>query len=161
VANKPAGSITLPLLDRLTDEDPKRGEEVALSRSKSLAALKVAVRRDLEWLLNTRRAERDLPPNVLRSVFCYGLPESSSVIEDRGQVFQDLAKRMEAAIATFEPRLAGVKVMLSPHQDKTIRRIDLVIEGLLRIDPSPEHVSFDTSLELTSGEYHVKGEAGG
>jgi type VI secretion system protein ImpF len=38
--------------------------------------------------------------------------------------------------------------------------VDLIIEGLLRIDPSPEHVSFDTSLELTNGEYHVKGDAG-
>lgn len=161
MAIKPAGSITLPLLDRLTDEDPKRGEEVALSRSKSLAALKIAVRRDLEWLLNTRRAERALPPNVSRSVFTYGLPEHSSGTEDRSQVFQELARRMETAIAIFEPRLAGVKVTLSPHQDATIRRIDLVIEGLLRIDPSPEHVSFDTSLELTNGEYLVKGEAGG
>ena len=110
MANKPSGIITLPLLDRLTDEDPKRGEEVPLSRSKSLAALKVAVRRDLEWLLNTRRAERELPPNVARSVFSYGLPEQSSGSEDRGQVFQELARRMETAIAIFEPRLAGVKV---------------------------------------------------
>jgi type VI secretion system protein ImpF len=161
VANKPAGSITLPLLERLTDEDPKRREEVPLSRSKSLAALKVAVRRDLEWLLNTRRAERDLPPNVARSLFSYGLAEQPPSSEDRVQVFQELARRMETAIAVFEPRLAGAKVTLSPHQDSTSRRIDLIIEGLLRIDPSPEHVSFDTSLELTNGEYHVKGDAGG
>jgi type VI secretion system protein ImpF len=161
VANKPDGVITLPLLDRLTDEDPKNNHEVPLSRSRSLAALKVAVRRDLEWLLNTRRAERALPPNVARSVFCYGLPEQSSGSEDRGQVFQELARRMESVISIFEPRLAGVKVTLSPHQDATIRRVDLIIEGLLRIDPSPEHVSFDTSLELTNGEYRVKGEAGG
>jgi type VI secretion system protein ImpF len=160
VANKPDGVITLPLLDRLTDEDPKRSEEVPLSRSKSLAALKVAVRRDLEWLLNTRRAERELPPNVARSVFCYGLPEQAAGSEDRGQVFQELARRMETVISIFEPRLAGVRVTLSPHQDPTIRRVDLIIEGLLRIDPSPEHVSFDTTLELTNGEYHVKGEAG-
>jgi len=160
VANRSSGSITLPLLDRLTDEDPKRSEEVPLSRSKSLAALKVAVRRDLEWLLNTRRAERELPPHVLRSVFCYGLPEQASGSENRDQVFQELARRMETAIAIFEPRLAGVKVTLSPHQDTTSRRVDLIIEGLLRIDPSPEHVSFDTSLELTNGEYHVKGDAG-
>ena len=161
MASKPGGSITLPLLERLTDEDPKRSEEVPLSRSKSLAALKVAVRRDLEWLLNTRRAERALPPLVSRSLFSYGLAEDSSGTENKGQVFQALAKRMETAIAIFEPRLAGVKVTLAPHQDTTIRRIDLIIEGLLRIDPSPEHVSFDTSLELTSGEYHVKGDAGG
>jgi type VI secretion system protein ImpF len=160
VANKPEGSITLPLLDRLTDEDPKRGEEVPLSRSKSLAALKVAVRRDLEWLLNTRRADRELPPQVARSVFSYGLAEQSSGSENKELVVQELARRMETAIAIFEPRLAGVKVALSPHQDATSRRVDLVIEGLLRIDPSPEHVSFDTSLELTNGEYHVKGVAG-
>ena len=160
MANKPDGIITLPLLDRLTDEEPKNSQEVPLSRSRSLAALKVSVRRDLEWLLNTRRAERDLPPNVARSVFCYGLPEQSSGSEDRSQVFQELARRMENVISIFEPRLAGVKVSLSPHQDTTIRRVDLIIDGLLRIDPSPEHVSFDTSLELTNGEYHVKGEAG-
>ncbi len=160
MANKPVGSITLPLLERLTDEDPKRREEVPLSRSRSLAALKVAVRRDLEWLLNTRRAERELPPHVAHSVFSYGLAEQPPSSEDRGQLFQELARRMEAAIAIFEPRLAGVKVTLSPHQDTASRRIDLIIEGLLRIDPSPEHVSFDTSLELTNGEYHVKGDAG-
>jgi type VI secretion system protein ImpF len=160
MANRSGGNITLPLLDRLTDEDPKRGEEVPLSRSKSLAALKVAVRRDLEWLLNTRRAERALPPHVTRSIFCYGLAEHTSGSENKDRVFQELARRMETAIAIFEPRLAGVKVTLSPRQDSTSRRVDLIIEGLLRIDPSPEHVSFDTSLELTNGEYHVKGEAG-
>jgi predicted component of type VI protein secretion system len=30
------------------------------------------------------------------------------------------------------------------------------IEGLARIDPAPEQVTFDTVLELTSGEYQVK-----
>ena len=160
MANKAAGIITLPLLDRLTDEDPKRPEEVPLSRSKSLAALKVAVRRDLEWLLNTRRADRDLPPHVASSVFTYGLAEPSSMSEDRSRLFEELARRMQDAIAIFEPRLVGAKVTLSPYQDRTTRRIDLIIEGLLRIDPSPEHVSFDTSLELTNGEYHVTGDAG-
>ena len=30
------------------------------------------------------------------------------------------------------------------------------IEGVLRLEPVPEHVTFDTMLELTSGEYEVK-----
>jgi len=161
VASKNAGTITLPLLDRLTDEDPKRREEAPLSRSNALAALKVAVRRDLEWLLNTRRVERELPSHVASSVFTFGLPEQAPASENRSQVFQELARRIERAIVLFEPRLAGIKVTPSPHQDATSRRVDLVIEGLLRIDPSPERVSFDTSLELTNGEYHVKGEARG
>jgi type VI secretion system protein ImpF len=31
------------------------------------------------------------------------------------------------------------------------------IEGLLIMDPAPEHISFDTVLQLASGEYQVKG----
>ena len=31
--------------------------------------------------------------------------------------------------------------------------------GLLLMDPAPEHVSFDTVLELTTGDYVVKGDA--
>jgi len=29
------------------------------------------------------------------------------------------------------------------------------IEALLLMDPAPEHISFDTTLQLTSGEYEV------
>jgi hypothetical protein len=30
---------------------------------------------------------------------------------------------------------------------------------MLKMDPSPEHISFDTVLQLASGEYQVKGDA--
>jgi hypothetical protein len=30
---------------------------------------------------------------------------------------------------------------------------------LLRTDPAPARVSFDTTLELTSGEYEIEGES--
>jgi type VI secretion system protein ImpF len=39
------------------------------------------------------------------------------------------------------------------HGTRTLR---FRIEGLLIMDPAPEHVSFDTVLELTSGEYEVR-----
>jgi type VI secretion system protein ImpF len=32
------------------------------------------------------------------------------------------------------------------------------IQGLLDMDPAPEHISFDTVLQLSSGEYQVRGE---
>lgn len=161
MANKSTGQITLPLLDRLVDEDPKNSEEVPLSRAQALRELKTSVRRDLEWLLNSRRVfDDDLPERVSKSVLYYGLPEYSEMSEDRTQVFRELARRMEESIAIYEPRLAGIKVVLSPNQNTAIRRVDLIIEGLLRIDPSPEQVSFDTSLDLTSGAYLVKGDAG-
>ena len=33
------------------------------------------------------------------------------------------------------------------------------IEALLEMDPTPEHISFDTTLQLSSGEYQVKGDS--
>ena len=32
------------------------------------------------------------------------------------------------------------------------------IEALLKMDPAPEQVLFDTVLQLNSGEYQVKGD---
>ena len=32
------------------------------------------------------------------------------------------------------------------------------IEALLKMDPAPEQIVFDTVLQLNSGEYKVKGE---
>ena len=38
------------------------------------------------------------------------------------------------------------------------RQLRFQIEALLLMDPAPELISFDTVLELASGEYQVKGE---
>ena len=162
MAGRSEDRITLPLLDRLVDDDPKRSEEAPISRAQALRELKTAVRRDLEWLLNTRRVlDYDLPEHVSKSVMYFGLPEYSNLGESRDMVFRELARRMQDTIAMYEPRLAGIKVELSPNQETAMRRVSLTIEGLLRVDPSPELVSFDTSLDLANGSYEVKGEDGG
>jgi type VI secretion system protein ImpF len=72
-----------------------------------------------------------------------------------------LVRQVETAVATFEPRLAGVKVTLVDGGGNTVDRLlRFQIEGLLKMDPAPEQVSFDTVLQLMSGEYQVKGEPG-
>ena len=48
-------TVTLSVLDRLIDLEPKAAVEAPLTRSQSVRLLKAAVHRDLEWLLNTRR----------------------------------------------------------------------------------------------------------
>ena len=68
--------MRLPLLDRLLDDEPKSKSEAPMTRSVSLARLKIAVRRDLEALLNTRRTPDIIPEGsveILRSVYYYGL----------------------------------------------------------------------------------------
>jgi type VI secretion system protein ImpF len=66
---------------------------------------------------------------------------------------------LESAISTFEPRLEAVKVSMEPISPGS-RMLKFQIEGMLRMDPAPERISFDTVLELTSGVYQVKGDAG-
>ena len=60
-----------------------------------------------------------------------------------------------ACLRTYEPRLIDVHVTLE-GSDTEDRRLRFHIEGNLRLDPAPEEISFDTVLELSSGEYKVK-----
>lgn len=152
--------VTLSLLDRLTDEDLKRSGELHLTRSQSIRKLRDAVRRDLEWLLNTRQPIDPAPDGseLEDSLYMYGLPDITSLsvanIRDR----QRLAQAIQATVVKFEPRIANPRVGLVASTDEKMPMLRFAIEGMLRVDPNPEHVSFDTVLELASGEYKVQGE---
>jgi type VI secretion system protein ImpF len=65
---------------------------------------------------------------------------------------------LESTISSFEPRLSGVKVNIVESGSNSGRQVRFQIEALLLMDPSPELISFDTVLELSSGEYQIKGE---
>ncbi len=47
--------VTQSVLERLIDREPAAKQEPAPTRSQSVRLLKASVRRDLEWLLNTRQ----------------------------------------------------------------------------------------------------------
>jgi type VI secretion system protein ImpF len=121
--------------------------------------LKAALRRDLEWLLNTRRTIEESPASLKeleRSLYNYGLPDVSSLYLRSSNDQNTLLKAIRVAINYFEPRLLNIKVALEPAAADA-RVIRFSIEGLLRMDPAPEHVFFDTMLEPMSGQYQVKG----
>jgi type VI secretion system protein ImpF len=164
MARKPADSpVTISVFDRLIDDDTKVRAEAPLTRSQSLRILKAALRRDLEWLLNTRQP-LDAPPEqsqeLLRSVYNYGLPDITSMSLSSVDERNRLIRVMETVLANFEPRLANVKVKFVEGTEAKSHLLRFVIEGFLRIDPAPEYVTFDTVLELVNGAYDVKGEAG-
>jgi len=153
------GPVTLSVLDRLIDKDPKTRSEIPLTRAQSLRELKLALKRDLEWLLNTRKTIDPSPDSAretVRSVYHYGFEDisSKSVLSSRDH--SDLIREMEASIAVFEPRLKRAKVRME-QTEGNYRTLKFVIEGLLCMDPAPEPVRFDTVLELGKGEYEVKG----
>lgn len=153
-------TITLSLLDRLIDNEPESRVENPPSRSQSVRLLKAAVRRDLEWLLNTRRIV-EMPDEGLKevnkSVYVYGLPDLSALTMDTTGDRNKLVKQILATIAMFEPRLTNVRLSLVERTDAARKDVRLRIEGMLRMDPVPEPISFDTLIELKSGKCHVSG----
>ncbi len=67
-----------------------------------------------------------------------------------------LRAQIEQTIRRFEPRLAQVRVVLidgDNTQDATLR---LRIEALLRVEPAPEPIVFDTLVDPTTAEVQVK-----
>jgi type VI secretion system protein ImpF len=154
-----SGPVTLSVLDRLIDRDPKNRSEVPFTRAQSLRELKLGLKRDLEWLLNTRRTidpAEDTARETVRSVYHYGFADisSKSVLSTRDH--SDLIREMESAIALFEPRLKRAKVRMEIVEG-SLRTLKFVIEGLLCMDPAPEPVRFDTVLEVSKGAYEIKG----
>ncbi len=153
--------VTLSVLDRLIDEEPKTPTDRYPTRAESVRRLKTAVRRDLEWLLNTRQRPDPAPesvPETYRSLYNYGLADFTTLTLSAAKDRQRLLRSIETTIANYEPRLAAVKVVPVEVDSKGARVLRFQIEGLLLMDPAPEQVSFDTVLQLTSGEYRVKGE---
>ena len=150
--------ITLSVFDRLLDYEPEISFEPPASRAKSLRLFKQAVRRDLEWLLNTRQIVGGVPEQLTelkRSLAAFGLPDftaaSASNIGDQNR----MRRFIEESIRIFEPRLQDVAVTVEPVLIGE-RALRFRIDANLIVDPAPEPVTFDTTLQLVNGEYKVQ-----
>jgi type VI secretion system protein ImpF len=158
IRNQPNSAVTLSILDRLVD-DESREDKPMREREKSVRALRAGVRRDLEWLLNTRRiADPDgiTPPETENSVYTYGLPDFSTYAIASAKEQTRLIRGLQTAVKLFEPRLTNVKISALEVNPKGLRTMRIRIEGFLMMDPAPEHISFDTMLQLTTGDFSVK-----
>jgi type VI secretion system protein ImpF len=152
-------AVTLSVLDRLIDLDPRNSKEVPPTRIQSERMLRDAVRRDLEWLLNTRRIA--VPPDeglkeLNRSVYLFGLPDFTGFSIATPNDKSRLIRQLQNAVKLFEPRIAKARIIPIEAESAGTRTLRFRIEGLLLMDPEPEHVSFDTVLQLISGQYEVQ-----
>ncbi|HTR77603.1 MAG TPA: type VI secretion system baseplate subunit TssE [Gemmatimonadaceae bacterium] len=154
-------AVTQSIIDRLTDLDRGTGDP-HMSFMESVRAYKASVQRDLEWVLNTRQTPEPAPEQLeelRRSVYHYGLPDLTSLDRDSRHARDMLLRRVEGAIANFEPRLEDGRVSVVEQEGENFRReLRFYLEGTLRMDPSPEHVVFDTVLHISSGEYDIEGQ---
>lgn len=175
------GPDSLPtpsLIDRLSKEDlPGDGFDLDLAqasgktgemkvrrkasnaqRREAINRYKDSVKRDLEWLLNTRQVVDDrlpLYPEVSRSVYAYGLPDITSINVGAIHDQNELLRRMERCIEFFDKRLTKTEIVLEPMVGLN-RVLRFSISGIVLMDPAPEEIVIDTILDPSSGEYEVK-----
>jgi len=154
-------AVTTSILDRLIDLNPDSAADPPANRSQSVRQLKASLRRDLEWLLNSRRSPEEVPETyeeLFRSLYNFGLPDVTSMGLNSPRDRQRLLRLIEQTIEIFEPRLAGTRVRAMDNSSSGPRILRFQIEALLQMDPAPEQILFDTSLQLSNGEYHIKSD---
>jgi type VI secretion system protein ImpF len=158
-ARKGPQRAQLPLLDRLLDADPRAPAVPPPTASEALEQLHLAVRRDLEALLNARRRWRPLPPLLAElpaSLVNYGIPDPAAGAYAVPELRAGLATEVEATIRRFEPRLTKVSAVLAGDDDDLGGTLRLKIDAVLRADPVPEPVSFETLLEPVTRDVTVR-----
>ena len=146
------------LYDRLIDNDPSSREESPQSRSQILFELKQSVRRDLQNLLNTRWRCVNWPPDYEQlelSLINYGIPDFSGVNMGGPDAQKRLFEIVERAIGFFEPRFLRFSLIASTNKLDFDRTLRFKIDGLLKAEPSPEPVTYDTTMDVSSAQFEV------
>jgi type VI secretion system protein ImpF len=150
------------LWDRLTDPRLIHGADTVLTESAAIKRIKQQVRRDLEWLLNSRSLMGEFPAGMEAletSLLRYGLPDLSSANLDSSKERDRFQSVLAKVIRDFEPRLDRIEVRLSDEQTSTggRPRVHYRVEAFLKLDPTPLAVVFDTVLELGTKTFRVEG----
>jgi type VI secretion system protein ImpF len=153
---------TSSVLDRLLDDNPGESQERSLDWHEQIRALKQSVGRDLEALLNTRQERIDELPDgyaeAEHSILSYGLPDFSSLGLSSPADCAKVRRAIEKAIERFEPRLDKVVILMDDPKNVD-RGLHFRIEAVLRVEPTPEPVTFDAILQPATQEYVVQGQS--
>jgi len=154
--------LVASVLDRLLDNDPDTSREAPRGHNQVLADLKVALRRDLENLLNTRCRCLLWPPDLKeldRSLVNYGVPDITGADLGPAKSRDQFCRNLQGVLRQYEPRFKSVTVQMLTNADPLDRTLNFRIDGLLYADPAPEPVIFDSSMKPVTGSFEVKGVA--
>jgi type VI secretion system protein ImpF len=149
------------LLDRLTDDEPEKLQELADKRVLSPARLRESVRRDLTWLFNTSNlatvSDISEYPEIERSTVNFGIPDLAGRTASSVDAAA-LVRLLRRAIWDFEPRLlrntVKVQVLVDPEQQNP-NALSFGIEAELWSQPLPLRLYLRTDLNLEDGEARV------
>lgn len=151
------------LLDRLIDDEPHKKVEPRENRVLSKAALRRAVLRDLAWLFNATRLERDSEfaayPEVEKSVINFGLP---ALAGETASTFDPVAleQAIKRAIVDFEPRISPanlhVETLTGSLELDSHNLILVQIRGSLWAQPVPLEFLLRTEVDLETGSVEIR-----
>lgn len=155
---KPSEKLLPCLLDRLTDNEPKKDRESRKDRVVNMHQYRNAVLRDIAWLLNTyANAElegldeyTELPSSVLnfgvRNVA--GMTASSLSADEMQYQLTEALRRFESRIL---PNTITIAMTMAP-EEMSNRSIRFEIRGDLWSQPMPESLFIKTELDLETGK---------
>jgi type VI secretion system protein ImpF len=157
---RPDQPLVPSVLDRLIDERPDETREAPKTRSQVLREVKLSLQRDLENLLNTRRRATGWPADLTElevSLANYGIPDIAGADLGAEENRQHFAETVAETIRRFEPRFQHVDVRMLQNADPLERTLRFRIDALLRAEPAPEPVVFDSSLQPATCNVQVRG----
>ena len=146
-----APGARLPLLDRLSDGEPRHTLEPQPRRVLSPAETRESIARELSRLLNTRCVETmERVAGRERTVVDYGLPDFTTLNPTSDGDRQRLARLIVAAVDAYEPRLrqARVDVAVDPASPRALR---IVLHATLVLGHLSEPVSFPLTIDAAGG----------
>ena len=147
------------VLDRLIDEDPGSQQEKPMTVKQMGSKLRSAVRRDLEYLLNTRQRPFPPPPgleDLERSSFEYGIPDFSGAYLTTLERRRKYLRGIEQLIKRHEPRFSSVRVSPVDARKDTSRTLHFRIEAVLQTEPMPESVLYDSHLDVSTRSFRIE-----
>ncbi len=146
------------ILDRLLDDAPDLSVDVPRTRQAQMRDALASLRRDLEWLLNTRCCATTPPgslPQLRRSLLSFGVSDfigaNMTTVEQR----RTFAGRLEATVHACEPRLQNVSVSVLDPRESTERVLRLRIEATILLEDSSVPVLFTSSVNPTTLRFSV------
>jgi type VI secretion system protein ImpF len=148
------------VLDRLLDDEPGVSREPPRSQHQALRDLKQAVRRDLENLLNTRHSFLRWGPGLAelnQSLLNYGLADFTGAGMASAREREQFCRTLQGVLRQYEPRFKTVQVTPLTNAESLDRTLRFRIDALLRVDPVPEPIVFDSMLEPASAAISIKG----
>ena len=149
------------LLDRLIDEAPGHNglpgnkDDAIQRRTLSIKEYRLAVLRDLRWLLNSPRHLKTEAlydyPEVARSVLNYGTRDLAGQTSSAFDPLE-IESELRDAILHFEPRIIpdSLQVRLI-HDAADDGKIAFVINGQLWALNHPERILIRTEMDLETG----------